>query len=195
MPNARGSCGAVASAATALLAVPTMSPILCLCAGSEVHLIEYRLEGGALSPFPLLRCRNVYVLPGIPALLQVGWLWALGCAVHAAVQRATVQLMCPACLCRRAYHWRAEQEHRVSAAGCLRLLMFIIPTFHHGPSQAKWRAVEEHLLSEAPPSAPFRTALLRLRLSDETQVGRRVERYMACLFVQLREALPACTAA
>lgn len=39
--------------------------------------------------------------------------------------------------------------------------------------QAKWRAVEEHLLSEAPPSAPFRTALLRLRLSDETQVGRR----------------------
>lgn len=41
-------------------------------AGSEVHLIEYRLEGGALSPFPLLRCRNVYVLPGIPALLQVG---------------------------------------------------------------------------------------------------------------------------
>lgn len=36
--------------------------------------------------------------------------------------------------------------------------------------QAKWRAVEEHLLSEAPPAAPFRTALLRLRLSDETQV-------------------------
>lgn len=28
------------------------------------------MEGGALSPFPLLRCRNVYVLPGIPALLQ-----------------------------------------------------------------------------------------------------------------------------
>ncbi|KAI7844692.1 hypothetical protein COHA_001780 [Chlorella ohadii] len=82
--------------------------------GSEVHLIEYRLEGGALSPFPLLRCRNVYVLPGIPALLQ-----------------------------------------------------------------AKWRAVEEHLLSEAPPSAPFRTALLRLRLSDETQVAAALEQVAA----------------
>ncbi len=55
-----------------LATFPAMSPILCSCAGSEVHLIEYRLEGGALSPFPLLRCRNVYVLPGIPALLQVG---------------------------------------------------------------------------------------------------------------------------
>ena len=41
-------------------------------AGSEVQLIEYRLEGGALSPFPLLRCRNIFVLPGIPALLQAG---------------------------------------------------------------------------------------------------------------------------
>ncbi|PRW59554.1 FAD synthase [Chlorella sorokiniana] len=82
--------------------------------GSEVHLIEYRLEGGALSPFPLLRCRNVYVLPGIPALLQ-----------------------------------------------------------------AKWRAVEEHLQSEAPPAAPFRTALLRLRLSDETQVAAALEQVAA----------------
>ncbi len=32
--------------------------------------------------------------------------------------------------------------------------------------------MEEHLRSEAPQLAPFRTALLRLRLSDETQVGR-----------------------
>lgn len=79
--------------------------------GSEVHLIEYHLEGGAVSPFPLLRCRNIYVLPGIPALLQ-----------------------------------------------------------------KKWRAVEEHLRSEAPRQAPFRTALLRLRLSDETQVAAALER-------------------
>ncbi|PSC67404.1 FAD synthase [Micractinium conductrix] len=78
--------------------------------GSEVQLIEYRLEGGALSPFPLLRCRNIFVLPGIPALLQ-----------------------------------------------------------------KKWRAVEAHLLAEAPQLAPFRTALLRLRLSDETQVAAALE--------------------
>ncbi|KAL4424331.1 hypothetical protein ABPG75_001632 [Micractinium tetrahymenae] len=82
--------------------------------GSEVHLIEYHLEGGAVSPFPLLRCRNVYVLPGIPALLQ-----------------------------------------------------------------KKWRAVEVHLRSEAPSQAPFRTALLRLRLTDETQVATALERVAA----------------
>lgn len=41
--------------------------------GSEVALIEHRLDSGELSPFPLLRCRNVYVLPGIPTLLQKKW--------------------------------------------------------------------------------------------------------------------------
>ncbi|KAI3436315.1 hypothetical protein D9Q98_002368 [Chlorella vulgaris] len=41
--------------------------------GSEVHLIEHRTEDGAQSPFPLLRCRNIFVLPGIPALLQKKW--------------------------------------------------------------------------------------------------------------------------
>jgi hypothetical protein len=31
------------------------------------------VDGGALSPFPLVRVRNVYVLPGIPALLRKKW--------------------------------------------------------------------------------------------------------------------------
>jgi hypothetical protein len=44
-----------------------------LCVGSEVSLIEQRLDSGEVSPFPLLRCRNVFVLPGIPALLQKKW--------------------------------------------------------------------------------------------------------------------------
>ena len=26
-----------------------------------------------LSPFPLVRCRNIYVLPGVPTLLQAKW--------------------------------------------------------------------------------------------------------------------------
>lgn len=42
--------------------------------GSEVAIIEYRINNGELSPFPLVRCRNVYVLPGIPHLLQKKWL-------------------------------------------------------------------------------------------------------------------------
>lgn len=82
--------------------------------GSEVHLLDYLQDGGAVSPFPLLRCRNIYVLPGIPALLQ-----------------------------------------------------------------KKWQAVEAHLLAEAPQQAPFRTALLRLRLSDETQVAAAMEQVAA----------------
>ena len=39
--------------------------------------------------------------------------------------------------------------------------------------QKKWRAVEAHLQANAPQQAPFQTALLRLRLRDETQVRRR----------------------
>jgi len=42
-------------------------------AGTEVSIIEQRLDGGQVSPFPLLRCRNVFVLPGIPTLLQKKW--------------------------------------------------------------------------------------------------------------------------
>eukprot|EP00887_Chlorella_sp_A99_P006739 scaffold3.g6739.t1 len=41
-------------------------------ARSEVQLIEH-VDGGRLSPFPLVCCRNVYILPGIPALVQKKW--------------------------------------------------------------------------------------------------------------------------
>ena len=41
--------------------------------GGEVTLIEYAGDDGRASPFPLLKCRNVFVLPGIPALLQKKW--------------------------------------------------------------------------------------------------------------------------
>ncbi|GAB4821656.1 hypothetical protein N2152v2_008702 [Parachlorella kessleri] len=42
-------------------------------AGTEVSIIEQHLDSGKVSPFPLLRCRNVFVLPGIPTLLQKKW--------------------------------------------------------------------------------------------------------------------------
>jgi FAD synthetase len=41
--------------------------------GPEVVLLDYEDEAGNLSPFPLLRVRNVYVLPGIPSLVQAKW--------------------------------------------------------------------------------------------------------------------------
>lgn len=61
-----------------MTARPTRHTLRCgsLAAGSEVHLIEHRMEDGTPSPFPLLRCRNVLVLPGIPSLLQVTLLLA-----------------------------------------------------------------------------------------------------------------------
>lgn len=39
-----------------------------------MRIIETPNEPGREpSPFPLLRCRNVFVLPGIPSLLQKKW--------------------------------------------------------------------------------------------------------------------------
>ena len=36
-------------------------------------MIDYALEDGRPSPFPVIRCRNVYMLPGVPHLLQQKW--------------------------------------------------------------------------------------------------------------------------
>ena len=38
-----------------------------------MELIDYKQADGSPSPFPLLLCRNVYVLPGVPHLLQQKW--------------------------------------------------------------------------------------------------------------------------
>lgn len=39
----------------------------------EVEAIDYTHSDGQPSPFPLIRCRNIYVLPGIPELLRAKW--------------------------------------------------------------------------------------------------------------------------
>ena len=39
----------------------------------EVEAIDYTHSDGQPSPFPLIRCRNIYVLPGIPELLRSKW--------------------------------------------------------------------------------------------------------------------------
>jgi molybdenum cofactor synthesis domain-containing protein len=41
--------------------------------GPEILLIDYNQADGTVSPFPLLKCRNVYILPGIPSLVQQKW--------------------------------------------------------------------------------------------------------------------------
>ncbi len=39
----------------------------------EAELIDYTQPSGSPSPFPLMKCRNIYVLPGIPKLLREKW--------------------------------------------------------------------------------------------------------------------------
>ncbi len=41
--------------------------------GPEIALIDYNQADGTASPFPLLKCRNIYVLPGVPSLVQQKW--------------------------------------------------------------------------------------------------------------------------
>lgn len=49
----------------------------------ECELIDHRFKDGRVSPFSLPRCRNVYVLPGVPDLLRQKWrtLKVLSCRV------------------------------------------------------------------------------------------------------------------
>ena len=49
-----------------------MTVLVPYAAGSS-DLIELVDDQEQRSPFPLVRCRNLYVLPGVPALLQQKW--------------------------------------------------------------------------------------------------------------------------
>lgn len=44
----------------------------CLFTGA-CSIIDYVREDGTQSPFPLIRCENIFVLPGVPGLLQAKW--------------------------------------------------------------------------------------------------------------------------
>ena len=45
--------------------------VISLC--REVTAIDCLTDDGSQSPFPVLQCRNVYVLPGVPYLLRKKW--------------------------------------------------------------------------------------------------------------------------
>ncbi|KAI8102753.1 hypothetical protein M9434_005547 [Picochlorum sp. BPE23] len=41
--------------------------------GPETILIDYMLRDGRPSPYPLVRCRNIYILPGVPSIVEQKW--------------------------------------------------------------------------------------------------------------------------
>jgi len=41
--------------------------------GPETILIDYLLRDGRPSPYPLVRCRNIYILPGVPSIVEQKW--------------------------------------------------------------------------------------------------------------------------
>ena len=41
--------------------------------GPETVLIEHRGEDGRPSAYPLVRCRNIYILPGVPSVVEKKW--------------------------------------------------------------------------------------------------------------------------
>jgi molybdenum cofactor synthesis domain-containing protein len=41
--------------------------------GPETVLIEHTLQDGRPSPYPLVRCRNIYILPGVPSVVEKKW--------------------------------------------------------------------------------------------------------------------------
>ena len=50
---------------------------MCRMSAGEVTAIDCLMDDGSQSPFPVLQCRNVYVLPGVPHLLRKKWLVSL----------------------------------------------------------------------------------------------------------------------
>ncbi len=54
------------------VATQTLLGGLCVMAGA-CSIIDCLRDDGSLSPFPLIRCENIFVLPGVPDLLQAKW--------------------------------------------------------------------------------------------------------------------------
>jgi hypothetical protein len=83
------------------------------------------------------------------------------------------------CACQRCSLFTTLAGPSAAPASPLPALPFLPLPLPLPAPQKKWQAVEAHLRADAPPQAPFRTALLRLRLSDETQVAAALERVAA----------------
>ena len=45
----------------------------CVPDGPETVMIPHKLRDGRPSPYPLVRCRNIYILPGVPSVVEKKW--------------------------------------------------------------------------------------------------------------------------
>lgn len=153
----------------------------CRVAG-ESELIELEDDSTKLSPFPLVQCRNIYVLPGVPTLLQAKWRTLKvfppssprrsqsPCLHHASVDEP-----CGRTIARQLHlrHWQAQRH---SARVFCR--MGLMQTTSCSGSALR----QAHLLRDGGPLHPFHAVVLRLKTADETV--RRPLLPSACACVQ-----------
>ena len=79
-----------------VLVIPPHS-MQCLCHTGELKAIDCLMVDGSLSPFPVLQCRNVYVLPGVPHLLRKKW--AVGASLRPLLLALPLIALCKAVSC------------------------------------------------------------------------------------------------
>ena len=59
------------SALRLIVVFVTLSRVLLPTGASSI--VDYTRDDGSASPFPVIRCHNVFVLPGVPDLLKSKW--------------------------------------------------------------------------------------------------------------------------
>jgi hypothetical protein len=117
------------------------------------------MDDGAQSPFPVLQCRNVYVLPGVPYLLRKKWVVSVPQVVKSSSGDQS-------CTCSS---WQGSAVVIEALEGWLMVVWEVA-------RELVLQAVKEHLALVKGRLRPFRSVSLRLSTGDETIVAPALAR-------------------
>lgn len=130
---------------------PHTCTMLCIHhAVGECELIDHNFKDGRVSPFSLPRCRNVYVLPGVPDLLRQKWR-TLKVPSFCRVWGPSSCMLSSCAVACLAVATETLQPCAVNTC-----------TVHCCP--------QDHLMRGGNTSTPWQSIVLRLSLSDETAI-------------------------